>query len=223
MRALRILTDLAFPRRCASCEAITDEFVCSPCTASIPWIVQRCQRCAMPAARLVRRCSWCARATFAFAGARAAARYAGPARDALMTFKLGGERRGAAWLAAQTARVAPHADVCAVVPSTRRSRAQRGGFDPAGVLAGAVARALGFPLLPLLGKVGETADQAGLSAEQRRTNLASAFAPRGHAGGRRVLLVDDVMTTGATADACARALLAGGASRVEVLTFARAG
>jgi predicted amidophosphoribosyltransferase len=106
------------------------------------------------------------------------------------------------------------------VPSTRRAIADR-GFDAAGELARAVAALGGRRYLPTLRKVRDTADQAGLGREARRANLRDAFAcaPIGGA----VVLVDDILTTGATADACAQALLRAGADHVDIVTFARAG
>jgi predicted amidophosphoribosyltransferase len=106
------------------------------------------------------------------------------------------------------------------VPSTRRSEAER-GFVPAEALARPLARLLGLPAARLLSKVRETRDQAGLSRAERRSNLGGAFAAIGRVPGR-VILVDDVMTTGATIEACALALLHGGAREVRVVTFARA-
>jgi predicted amidophosphoribosyltransferase len=112
------------------------------------------------------------------------------------------------------------ADILTWVPSTRRSEAER-GFNPAEELARRLARALELRALPLLRKTRETADQAGLSGAGRRENLRGAFAATGRVP-ERVLLVDDVMTTGTTVDECAAALKASGAKRVNVVTFARA-
>ncbi len=140
-----------------------------------------------------------------------------------MAYKLGGERRAArimaTWLIDPAARLC-RPDVITWVPSTRRSERKR-GFDPAAELAREFAAIVGMVPVPALRKVRETKDQSGLAAEARRANVAGAFsAPRTLRGG--VLLVDDILTSGATADACSAALLAAGASRVEVLTVARA-
>jgi len=106
------------------------------------------------------------------------------------------------------------------VPSTRRSEAAR-GFNPARELARPLARSLGRIAAPLLAKTRETRDQAELSRAERRANQRDAFVARMQPPDR-VLLVDDIMTTGATADACADALKKAGARRVCVVTFARA-
>jgi predicted amidophosphoribosyltransferase len=111
-------------------------------------------------------------------------------------------------------------DAVAFVPATRRSVHER-GFNPAEELARPIANGMKAPLRRLLTKTRDTADQAGLGPAQRRANLAGAFEAK--AAPRRVLLVDDIFTTGATADACAAALIAAGATTVDVVTFARAG
>ena len=148
--------------------------------------------------------------------------YEGPAREAVKAFKLLGERRAARTLAAWMAPPARDltADAATWVPGTRRSEAER-GFVPAEELARPLARALGLPARRLLWKVRRTRDQSGLSRAERRANLLGAFRVRPDPP-KRVLLVDDIMTTGATAEACAAALKAGGAREVLVVTFARA-
>jgi len=176
----------------------------------------------MPASARIDACARCRAEPPVWRSAAAPLRYEGVARDVLLGFKLGGERRAADAIAAWMARCAPPGDVMTAVPSTRRSVVTR-GFDPAGMLASALGDLLDRPVVPLLRKTRETQDQAGLDARARRRNLAGAFAPARRMTGARVLLVDDVMTTGATAEACGRALLAGGAAEVGVLTAARAG
>ena len=206
---------------CISCGAISSWTLCQPCLDAFPWNRPACARCAMPLPEPASYCGACARLRPAFRAARAAAVYDGVARAALMTFKLGGERRAGPSLAALLVDAATglERDVITYVPSTRAAVAQR-GFNPAAEIARPLGRMLATPVEPLLEKVRATEDQASLSREDRRRNLTGAFASRPVTG--RVLLVDDVMTTGSTADACARALLDAGASRVEVATFARA-
>lgn len=145
--------------------------------------------------------------------------YEGPARLVLISFKLGGERQSARAMAASMVPASAPLRGSAVcfVPATARSVRER-GFNPAHVLARATAQALGLPLLPLLSKTRETADQAGLSRDERRRNLDGAFASK--RAPAEIVLVDDVLTTGATADACASALHAAGGRLVDVLTFA---
>jgi ComF family protein len=181
-----------------------------------------CERCGRPTPVATDRCRDCRDRDVGYVCARSAAVYSGPAREALKAFKLLGERRTARSLAARMAAAAHEivGDQVTWVPSTRRGEAER-GFVPAEALARPLARLLGLPAARLLSKVRETRDQAGLSRVERRSNLGGAFAATGGVPGR-VILVDDVMTTGATLGACARALRDGGAERVVAAAFARA-
>ncbi len=97
----------------------------------------------------------------------------------------------------------------------RSTENRRRGYDHAEVLARGVARLLGLPVRPLLRRVGPALDQTGLGAEERRKNLERVFSSR--SASEAVVLVDDVITTGATLTACARALRAAGAHSVEAL------
>jgi ComF family protein len=108
------------------------------------------------------------------------------------------------------------------VPLHWRRRLQR-GFNQSALLAGAVARRYGIPVRSALRRTRATPTQAGLTHAGRRSNVAGAFrvARPETVAGRRVLLVDDVMTTGATASACAAALKRAGARYVALLTLAR--
>lgn len=111
----------------------------------------------------------------------------------------------------------------AVVPAPLhwRRRFSR-GFNQSDLLARRIAGARRLPVIRALARVKNTASQTGLTPAQRRANLAGAFRARKRVEGMRVLLVDDVLTTGSTADACARALKKAGARSVTVITVARA-
>jgi ComF family protein len=111
-------------------------------------------------------------------------------------------------------------DVVTYVPMSRTDRRRR-GFNQAQILARSIGRRLGIPVLPLLAKVRETLPQAALSAIKRRENLHEAFRQIRSVKRGRVLLVDDVYTTGATVEECARVLKMGGHRAVFVLTVAR--
>jgi predicted amidophosphoribosyltransferase len=129
-----------------------------------------------------------------------------------------GERLGRAVRAAAIARV----DVVTWVPSDQRRLKER-GVDHAGRLAAGVAGVLGRPMAALLRAGPRIADQASLPAGRRRALPDDAFRARGLIGGARVLLVDDVLTTGATVRAAVLALVAAGADPVRVAVLARAG
>lgn len=149
--------------------------------------------------------------------------YDGIARDLVLALKERGRRACAAPMAAAAARAVWRAGLGAAVltwvpcrPGDRRAR----GYDHGEVLAHAVGARLGLPARPLLRRTREVRDQVGLSRAGRRANLEGAFAAAG-AVPTRVALVDDVLTTGATAAVCAAALRRGGARAVEVVVACR--
>ena len=152
---------------------------------------------------------------------RAAFRYAGPAREAVHRLKFSGWRDVAAALAdAMVAAADPApADVVTWVPLARRRLAER-GYDQARALAAAVGRRIDLPVARLIRRPVATGPQARRGGEDRRRAMRDAFVPV-RAAPARVILVDDVLTTGATAAACAAALRGAGALEVSVLAAAR--
>jgi ComF family protein len=162
--------------------------------------------------------------------ARAAALYASTMRDLIQSFKYRDRHDGlplfARWLAGAGAELLADADLLVPVP-LYRSRLWSRRFNQSALLAHALAKLSGHDVdCYVLRRVKRTASQVGLTAAQRRRNVAGAFkvaasrAPR--VKNKRVVVIDDVVTTGATADACARALKRAGAARVDVLALARA-
>lgn len=151
--------------------------------------------------------------------ARSALRYEGAARALVLSLKLRGDRSAAdplvGAMVALAQRHGVRAEIVTWVPGRRREQRVR-GFDHAETLARGLAPALGLPCSGLLGRVAERPDQTSLGAAQRRSNLQGAF--RARSAATAVLLVDDLLTTGATATACAEALRASGASFVEAMT-----
>jgi ComF family protein len=214
----RIL-DAVFPKRCAGCGSGSWPF-CRRCLDALvplgpPW----CERCGAPSASAVASCRHCPPRPIAVA--RSAFLFDGPARRAVHRLKFSGWRPVAEALGAAMAEVWDgRADAATWVPLSRRRRADR-GFDQALALAKVVGRRLDVPLLPLLRRVSDGGQQARRGGSERRLAVREAFAARGGAP-RCVLLVDDVLTTGATAAACAEALVGAGAREVSVLTAARA-
>jgi predicted amidophosphoribosyltransferase len=145
----------------------------------------------------------------------------GPARAAVLKLKFGGWRDVAgAFAVAMEALDLPAADVVTWVPLAGRREAER-GYDQAQALARALARRLGRPCVPLLRRTLATPPQAKRSANERRAALAGAFRSV-RASPQSVLLVDDVLTTGATAAACADALHGAGTDSVVLVTATRA-
>ena len=152
--------------------------------------------------------------------------YSGPAVKLVHNLKYRGVWRLGEPMGRQMARameaLSPLPVDCAVAVPMHPKRLRERGRNHAGVLAEQAAGRLGLPVLPALSRVRNTRQQAKLDDAQRLQNLEGAFALTGDVSGRRVLLVDDVCTTGATANACARTLLEGGAASVYLLCFARA-
>ncbi len=168
----------------------------------------------------VERCRECAGRRIAFATARAAAGYDEAARRFVHSWKERGLRKLAAEAAALVAERLDPPDVDAItfVPADRHRRLER-GHNPAERLARELARAWDLPCVPVLVRV-RGGRQRGATATERRS-VRGAFRAT-TAAPRHVALVDDVYTTGATANAAASALRKAGARRVEVVTFARA-
>lgn len=151
---------------------------------------------------------------------RAAWRYEGAARDLVLALKLRGVRAAAEPLAAAIGRSLEHRPgVVAWVPGRARDIKQR-GFDHAEAIAGAVARRIGSKAVPLITRIAEPPDQTTLSAAQRRHNLEGAFTSA--TSPLELLIVDDLVTTGATMEACARSLRRVGARRIYAVAACRA-
>ncbi len=224
---LRDALDALLPERCVVCgrfgAALHPE-----CREDLePAAAPRCERCWLPGERRI--CARCEAAPPAFAGVRAPYRFVGAVHRAIVEAKFRGVTRLIAPLAEAAARGVPAAwAVGVVVPVPLHPRRQRQrGYNQAALAARVVASVLGVPYAEPLRRLRATPAQAGLSASQRARNIRGAFgvdavsgAGVGVAAGT-VLLVDDVMTTGATFDAAARALLDAGAARVYALSIAR--
>jgi ComF family protein len=212
--------DVVFPRRCAGCADGEWPF-CGGCVSMLsPLLPPWCARCGLPWREPRATCPGCP--PWELDGARAAFLYEGPARRAIHRLKFSGWRGvGEALGAAMAAVGPPPADAVTWVPLGRRRLAER-GYDQAKLLASAVARELGLPIARPIRRAVATGPQARRSATQRRTAMRGAFRPNGRACPPRVLLIDDVLTTGATAAACAEALREAGARSVFLLVAARA-
>lgn len=169
-------------------------------------------------------CGSCLRAAPPFESALAVYEYAFPVDRLLQRFKFSGDLAVGRWLAQRLAdRASRVARPTVVVPMPlSRERLKTRGFNQAGEIARVVARRIGAPLeLRVLERTRDTVPQSGLSRRARRANLRGAFrCARGFAG-EDVALVDDVITTGATAHEAARALKRAGAASVHIWAVAR--
>lgn len=215
------MLDLLLPQRCVVCGGSGGKQLCTACREGLQRIEPPlCGRCGAPTAWPVERCRECAGRRLGFASARAAVGYDAAARRFVHAWKERGLRRLAADAAALVAeRVpAPAVDALTFVPSDRARRLER-GHNPAERLALLLAAAWELPCLPLLERT-RGGRQRGSSARERRS-VRGAFRATGGAP-RRLAVIDDVYTTGATAAATAAALRAAGARRVEAIAFARA-
>ena len=233
----RGLVDLVYPPPifCAVCgrEAIGAELsLCRDCLRRLPIIAPPiCDRCG----RLLRLCATaggtcreCARESFFFMRARAVCLYDGPVRAYLHEVKFRRSLPLALALAgvlasyAREQRIFREAELLVPVPLDPIKQAER-GFNQAAVLAEAVGKVLRRPVMgKALARTRQTETQSRLDRDRRRQNVHGAFRVSVPAvvAGRRILLIDDILTTGFTASECARILLRAGAAEVTVLTFA---
>ncbi len=229
-RVLEGLIGLFYPPDCALCGGRLDSLgvLCPECEAGLPELSgPRCRRCGEAlqdsSLDLCFRCGTHERAVDRFGSLGP---YDGPWGELVRRLKFDKEVAVGRFLASRMAdRIRSHGfgnafDLVTFVPMSPLDRRER-GFNQAELLARGVARRLRKPVRRTLEKVRITPPQARLTARQRRTNLRDAFGLLRY-GGERVLLVDDIGTTGSTAEECARALKCGGYPSVVVFTVARA-
>ena len=231
--------DLLWPRACHVCGGTLggtrEPWFCPPCREGLPLFADGddlCATCGRPLgpATATGGCPDCRRLRPRFEAVRAAGAYRGGLRRLVTAFKYG-RRPAFAWplgdlLAARLAGWGPLRDGAILVPfPTTAAARRRRGFDPPALLAAEVARRLRLPVAEgVLVRAGEPPPQASLprSGRLHAPRWTVGAARPGAVRGRVVLLVDDVLTTGATADEAARVLRAAGATRVLVAVAARA-
>lgn len=211
----RAVLDLVYPARCAGCQR-RGHWVCDRCLARFPLEEdQICNGCG-------RR--WCCCGTsrehrttiYAFAP------YKDWLRQAILSFKYEGERARKDHLGnllIPTLQSLPTVDLFVPVPLHQRRERDR-GYNQARLLAVVASSSLGTPFTDALVRKRDTPQQVLLTGNDRRANVVSAFEAIGDIRGAHVVLIDDVVTTGATINACADALRQGGAASVQAVTLA---
>ena len=234
---LKRAVDLVYPRNCRFCSGPVADAdraaICAACLRTVKWIEPPfCGQCALPFAGKIDKpfvCGYCGKLKFHFSRAVAACRAEGIVRDSIHRFKYNREMyygpHLAEWLVTAARRWIVWRDVDVIVPVPLYPRKKREReFNQAEYLARALSREGGIPLdTGRLRRVKETVTQTRLDAKARADNLRGAFAVRGGDvfANKRVALVDDVFTTGATMDSCARVLRDAGAADVMAVAVAR--
>lgn len=206
--------DLLFPPKCPFCRTLLEkgELWCPECQRKLPWLVGTAGE------RKVELTGGCV----------SALRYEGTVRKAIHRYKFGGVRAYSKAFGVLTAQAAmDHSFTADLVswPSVSKKRLRERGYDQGELLAHEVGKRLGLPVLRTVDKAHRPAQSGIEDKDQRRANLLGAYTavePENFAG-KTVLLVDDVLTTGATLSECAKTLLLAGAGEVCCVTLARAG
>ncbi|MGH2448415.1 MAG: ComF family protein [Chloroflexota bacterium] len=213
--------DLIFPPSCVGCRRV-GRWICEECWPKVPWMCGNvCLSCGSPAAGPW--CGACSRAASELDQLLVATRFEGIAREAVHALKFNGHHAISALMGRVMAGVAGEMEAEAVValplhPSRRHQR----GYDQSALLARHLAHTLHFPLEShVLRRTRRTEQQASLDREHRQANVAGAFAVNAPLEAETVLLVDDVVTTGATMSEAGCALKEAGVERVVGLAFAQ--
>jgi ComF family protein len=227
-RSGRWLLDLVLPPRCPGCGIIVDDLhsFCPPCWASLNFLGERgCTTCGIPlAATDSGTCAICLVKPPLITRTRAAVEYGDVARHLAVGLKYG---RKIALAKAMARYMAPLLDGMAAdallvpVPLHRRRLAMR-GFNQSLLVTRELGRLKSLEIAPgLIRRKRATPPLKGMSFSQRRRTVAGAFESRPEAAGRSIVLIDDVLTTGSTSEACARCLKQAGATRIELLCWSR--
>ncbi|MBK19223.1 MAG: amidophosphoribosyltransferase [Rhodospirillaceae bacterium] len=234
-RSVKFVSDLLLPRRCIACGEVVESegAFCASCWPEIRFLSEPlCSACGFPFEfdhGVDAICGACHREPPLYHRARAVFRYDDTSRNALLAFKHSDRTDVAPAFAGMMAQAGAsflaEADLIVPVPLHRRRLLSR-RYNQSAILALALGKMTLVPAFPdLLVRTRATPSQSGLGAKARHRNVAGAFALRNDMAkkilDKRVLLIDDVMTTGATVLACTKTLLAGGAASVDVLTLAR--
>ncbi len=226
---LEPLIDLFWPPRCAACDRILffDTGFCAECEVTIePLPAEHCSTCAEPGHFEFGRCLRCLERPPPFCSTITAFTHGGAMARAIHRFKYEDHPElvrplAEVWVKAIRTALPPKARLVVPLP-LHRSRFHARRYDQTNLLARELATRTRRLVLPVLRRTRKTSRQVGLSEKEREANVSNAFIADERVAGRRVLLVDDVLTTGATARAAAWALLHAGAREVHLVILARA-
>ncbi len=216
-----------YPNHCPVCDRVLyDRLICPRCAKKLTYAVQPvCLSCGKPVENAAQEyCSDCSRKTHVFDQGRAVWVYQGPMRQILYRYKYSNRRDYTDFFAAEAARIYEpwirrrRIEAVVPIPLSRKRRRTR-GYNQAEVFAKQLSLLLGLPFYTkLLVRVRNTTPQKQLSVKERKNNLKNAFKIAGNVVKlKRVLLVDDIYTTGSTMDAAARVLKQAGAAEVYCL------
>ena len=227
--ALRWALDFALPPRCAACGTIVDDVhsFCADCWRQIDFLGDSgCSSCGLPLQGTdAASCGACLAKPPRIARTRAAVAYDDLSRGLAIRLKYGRKVAIARTMARYMAPlVATGDDAVLVAVPLHRGRLWRRGFNQSALVAREISRRLDIAANPfLIRRVKRTPPLKGMSFVQRRKTVAGAFKvpDKSAIQGRTIILVDDVLTTGSTAEACARTLKRAGAARVELISWAR--
>jgi ComF family protein len=227
--AMRWTLDFALPPRCAGCGVIVEEIhgFCPDCWTRIEFLGDSgCTICGLPLqATEAGICAPCLARPPRIARTRSAVAYGELSRSLAIRLKYGRKVAIARTMARYMAPLVGTADQPLLVPvPLHRSRLWHRGFNQSALVARELSRRLGIAADPIvLRRTRRTPPLKGMSPLQRRKTVSGAFrvADKQSVAGRTIILVDDVLTTGSTAEACARALKRAGAARVELVSWAR--
>lgn len=231
MNIKRIL-DYMYPPRCPVCDGISSQGICGLCRRKLSFITEDyCMRCGKPLENERQEfCSDCKRKKHFFIQGRSLLSYQGPVRRSLYRLKYANKREYAEAYGKEMARYLGRwirqQKITKIVPvPLHPSRQRTRGYNQAALLARSLGKQISIPVdEKLLYRKKKTAPQKTLTGLERKANLSDAFAVRGNiCAGERLLLVDDIFTTGSTVDAAARILKQAGDCHIFVVTVAIGG
>ena len=218
MRLVEDLFNLIAAHDCMVCGA-EGSLLCPICSGNLPRVVPRCYLCKRWSDDF-RTCKSCRRRT-PLASVSAFTFYEGSAKDIVHRLKFGRAKATAKTIADRMAVNAKSEATLVTYVPTAASRMRQRGYDQSALIAKELARQIGLPCLPLLVRLGSQR-QVGQQREARKLQMKDAFRPLNEVAikGQRILVIDDVLTTGATCEATARALKRAGAREVHAAVFA---